>query len=52
VHLYYGKGGNPNTQAKRQAYARRVMEVHALARWADKRSQKDTTYDQVSCSVT
>ena len=22
------------------------MEVHALARWADKRSQKDTTYDQ------
>jgi endonuclease/exonuclease/phosphatase family metal-dependent hydrolase len=45
-HLYYGKGGNPTTQAKRQAYARRVMEVHALARWADKRSQKDTTYDQ------
>jgi endonuclease/exonuclease/phosphatase family metal-dependent hydrolase len=22
------------------------MEVHALARWADKQSQKDTTYDQ------
>lgn len=46
VHLYYGKGGNPTTKPKRRAYARRVMEVHALARWADKRAQKDTTYDQ------
>ena len=46
VHLYYGKGGNPTTQIKRKAYARRIMEVHALARWANKRSEKDTTYDQ------
>ena len=46
MHLYYCKGGNPTTQAKRKAYARRVMDVHALTRWADKRSQKDTTYDQ------
>jgi endonuclease/exonuclease/phosphatase family metal-dependent hydrolase len=45
-HLYYGKGGNPTTQIKRKAYARRIMEVHALARWANKRSEKDTTYDQ------
>ena len=46
VHLYYGKGGNPTTEPKRRAYARRIMEVHALARWANRRSQKDTTYDQ------
>ena len=45
-HLYYGKGGNPTTQKKRRAYARRMMEVHALARWADRRSKKSTTYDQ------
>ena len=45
-HLYYGKGGNPTTQEKRRAYARRMMEVHALARWADRRSEKSTTYDQ------
>ena len=46
VHLYYGKGGNPTTEPKRRAYARRMMEVHALARWADRRRKKPTTYDQ------
>lgn len=46
VHLYYGAGGNPTTKSKREKYARRVMEVHTLARWADKRAAKSTTYDQ------
>jgi len=45
-HLYYGKGGNPTTTDKRRAYARRIMEVHALARWAKRRRDKATTYDQ------
>ena len=45
-HLYWGAGGNPTTLEKQTKYARRVMEIHALAAWADKRSEKATTYDQ------
>lgn len=45
-HLYYGKGGNRTTKPKRRTYARRIMAVHALAKWARSRSEKATTYDQ------
>jgi hypothetical protein len=29
--LYWGAGGNPTTLEKETKYARRVMEIHALA---------------------
>ncbi|KAG1713872.1 hypothetical protein GQR58_002351 [Nymphon striatum] len=45
-HLYWGAGGNPTNLEKQTKYARRVMEVHALAAWANKRAEKSTTYDQ------
>lgn len=45
-HLYYGAGGNPTNLELQTKYARRVMEIHALASWADKRAEKSTTYDQ------
>jgi len=46
VHLYFGKFQNSKKKAERKKYARRVLEIHALARWADRRENKATTYDK------
>ena len=44
VHLYFGNFQNSKTHALREKYARRVLEIYALSRWADKRFKKRTTY--------
>jgi endonuclease/exonuclease/phosphatase family metal-dependent hydrolase len=46
VHLYFGKFQNSKTEAERRKYARRVLEIVALARWAEGRYNKTTTYDR------
>lgn len=46
VHLYFGKFQNSKKKAEREKYARRVLEIHALAKWADRRKNKATTYDK------
>jgi endonuclease/exonuclease/phosphatase family metal-dependent hydrolase len=46
VHLYFGKFQNSKKKEERKKYARRVLEIHALARWADRRKNKATTYDK------
>lgn len=46
VHLYFGKFQNSKKKDERKKYARRVLEIHALARWADRRKNKATTYDK------
>ncbi|MDH3416636.1 MAG: endonuclease/exonuclease/phosphatase family protein [Gammaproteobacteria bacterium] len=46
VHLYFGKFQNSKKKAERRKYARRVLEIHALAKWADRRKNKPTTYDK------
>ena len=46
VHLYFGEWGNSVKEEDRLKYCRRVMEIYALSKWADRRKEKDTTYDQ------
>ena len=46
THLYFGKFQNSNTRKKRQRYARRVLEIYALSRWADRRVNRKATYDR------
>jgi endonuclease/exonuclease/phosphatase family metal-dependent hydrolase len=46
THLYFGKFQNSRKQADRLKYARRVLEIYALSRWADRRANKDSTYDK------
>ena len=46
VHLYFGKFGNSTSEADRRKYARRVVEIYAMSKWADHRFEKDTTYDR------
>ena len=46
MHLYFGKFKNASTKAERAKYVRRVLEIYALARWADLRSDKASTYDR------
>ncbi|MDH3633638.1 MAG: endonuclease/exonuclease/phosphatase family protein [Gammaproteobacteria bacterium] len=46
VHLYFGEFQNSKKKEDRKKYARRVLEIHALARWADRRKNKATTYDK------
>jgi endonuclease/exonuclease/phosphatase family metal-dependent hydrolase len=46
VHLYFGAFQNSQTEEKRKKYARRVLEIYALAKWADGRVNKSTTYDK------
>lgn len=45
-HLYFGKFQNSSKKTDRARYARRVLEIFALAKWADRCSNKDTTYDK------
>jgi endonuclease/exonuclease/phosphatase family metal-dependent hydrolase len=46
VHLYFGAFQNSKKKEERKKYARRVLEIHALARWADRRKDKASTYDK------
>lgn len=46
VHLYFGEFQNSKTEKERRKYARRVLEIYALSRWADRRFNKNTTYDK------
>jgi len=46
THLYFGKFQNSRKREERARYARRVLEIFALARWAGRRSKKDSTYDK------
>ncbi len=36
VHLYFGNFENSPTEAEREKYARRVLEIFALAKWANR----------------
>ncbi len=46
VHLYFGKDQNSRLLKDRQKYARRVLEIFALAKWADRRRNRSATYDK------
>ena len=46
THLYFGKFQNSTSEANRKKYARRVLEIYALSRWADRRSNRKATYDR------
>ena len=46
VHLYFGAFQNSTSQKKRAKYARRVLEIHALARWADRVSRGGNAWDR------
>ncbi|MFQ6023712.1 MAG: endonuclease/exonuclease/phosphatase family protein [Acidiferrobacterales bacterium] len=46
THLYFGKFQNSKSEKDRKKYARRVLEIYALARWADRRFNKDTAYNK------
>ena len=46
VHLYFGKFQDSKKKEERKKYARRVLEIHALARWAGRRKDKSATYDK------
>lgn len=45
-HLYFGAFGNSTSSAKRKKYARRVLEIFALTKWADRRVDRKATYDR------
>jgi len=46
VHLYFGEYQNSRKVEERAKYARRVLEIYALSKWADRRFDKDTVYDK------
>ena len=46
VHLYFGKFQNSKKRKEREKYARRVLEIFALSKWANSRFNKPTTYDK------
>ncbi len=46
VHLYFGSFQNSKKKAERAKYARRVLEIYALSRWADRRHESGTAYDK------
>ena len=46
VHLYYGGVQRSRNEYERRKYARRVLEIYALARWAERRASKSTTYNK------
>jgi len=45
VHLYFGAFRNSTSQMERAKYARRVLEIYALGKWAKKRAKSKSTYD-------
>jgi endonuclease/exonuclease/phosphatase family metal-dependent hydrolase len=46
VHLYFGAFQNSSSEKKRRKYARRVLEIVALARWANNRSSGSNAWDK------
>lgn len=47
VHLYFGKFGNSPKEADRKKYARRVLEIYAMSKWAkDKFDDASKSYDK------
>jgi endonuclease/exonuclease/phosphatase family metal-dependent hydrolase len=46
VHLYFGAYQNSKTEEQRRKYARRVLEIYTLSRWASGRINKRTTFDK------
>jgi Endonuclease/Exonuclease/phosphatase family. len=46
VHLYFGKFQTSSNEADRLKYARRVLEIYALAKWAKKRSAGGNAWDK------
>lgn len=46
VHLYFGKWEDSKKIDDHLKYCRRVLEIYAMAKWANNRSAKSTTYDQ------
>lgn len=45
VHLYFGSFKDSKKVEERAKYARRVLEIYTLGRWARKRVKSGTTYD-------
>ncbi|MCP4004312.1 MAG: endonuclease/exonuclease/phosphatase family protein [bacterium] len=45
-HLYFGKFQNSKKKDERARYARRVLEIYALSRWANRRVDSSKTYDK------
>ena len=46
VHLYFGSFKDSKKVAERAKYARRVLEVYMLGKWAGSRAKRATTYDR------
>lgn len=46
VHLYFGAFQNSRTVERRKKYARRVLEIFALARWAERVSSGKNAWDR------
>jgi endonuclease/exonuclease/phosphatase family metal-dependent hydrolase len=46
AHLYFGRFQSSKKPADHAKFCRRVLEIYALARWANRRATKDSTYDQ------
>lgn len=45
VHLYFGSFRNFGKVEERAKYARRVLEIYTLAKWAKKRAKSKNSYD-------
>ncbi len=46
VHLYFGAFQNSTRETERRKYARRVLEIHALARWANRVNRGGNAWDR------
>lgn len=46
VHLYFGAEENAKTEKQRLQFARRVLEIYALARWSDRYIKQGMPYDR------
>ena len=46
VHLYFGKFQHSSKEDDRRKYARRVLEIYALAKWAKDRSAGGNAWDK------
>lgn len=46
VHLYFGAFQNSGSESKRLKYARRVLEIHALAKWARDRVKSGNAWNE------
>ena len=46
VHLYFGEFQDSKTRELREKYARRVLEIYTLAKWAGGELKKRSTFDR------